>query len=440
MILFYGKWRVSDGVKALAESLHIPVDTRDDADVDVDFSQYNAIIPTPGVSPSNRIYQSDKILSEMDFAARYLPKGFKTVCITGTDGKSTTAWIVYKLLCSEYGENKVFLSWNFEIPFSETVRQIREKGLKHGYIVIEVSSFMAHNLSRPSGLSSLESLPKGERTGGFHSNHSIFTNFETDHLNWHPNLQDYFHAKMRVFHYTTGNSIINEQVFSRAQEFGLDIPKDIPNVRIFWIDKNLKDRTDGENIIISGRKKYKLSETQFSGIHNAMNILSSTLVTASLKICSKRTREYLKNISGLSHRLEFITEKNRIQFVDDSKSTSAQSLIAALGSFEDRKICLIAGGSDKWDTFEYLGPILAKKVKHAELIGATREILGKICEQYGVSYHYSENMNEAVRLSAKTAKPGDTVLLSPGCASFGMFKDYLDRAQKFREAVNDLTL
>jgi len=78
-----------------------------------------------------------------------------------------------------------------------------------------------------------------------------------------------------------------------------------------------------------------------------MNILSSTLVTASLKICSKRVKDYLKNISGLAHRLETVTTRNRVIFVDDSKSTSAQSLIAALGSFEDKKICLIAGGSDK---------------------------------------------------------------------------------------------
>ena len=151
---------MSDGVKALADSLYIPIDIRDDADENVDFSLYNTIIPTPGVSPNNRIYKSDKILSEMDFAARYLPKGFKTICVTGTDGKSTTAWILYKLLCSEYGEGQVFLSGNFEVPFSETVRQIREQGLKRGFIVIEVSSFMAYNLSCLSGLKSLELFPK----------------------------------------------------------------------------------------------------------------------------------------------------------------------------------------------------------------------------------------------------------------------------------------
>lgn len=133
----------------------------------------------------------------------------------------------------------------------------------------------------------------------------------------------------------------------RAKELGLKLPTDIPNVQIFGQDKSLKDRTDGENIIISGRKKYLLSETQFSGIHNAMNILSSTLIMKTLRVCSKRTRECLKYISGLTHRLELVTTKNGVSFIDDSKSTSAQSLIAALGSFEDSKVCLIAGGSDK---------------------------------------------------------------------------------------------
>ncbi|MDD5197732.1 MAG: UDP-N-acetylmuramoyl-L-alanine--D-glutamate ligase [Candidatus Gracilibacteria bacterium] len=419
-VLIYGKGKVGTALKNFCEYNKIPSDIRDDSDNIESFDKYSIIIPSPGINPSHRIYTTGKIVGELDFISPYLPKGFKIISITGTDGKSTTAWIAYNLLKQEYGEEKVFLSGNFEIPFAETVQTIQEKGLKGGCIVLEVSSFMSYNI------------------GSFKSTHSIFTNFETDHLNWHPNIQDYFDAKMRLFEHTTGVSIINEQVFSRAKEFGLRLPTNIPNVRIFGTDKNLKDRTDGENIILSGRKKYLLNETRFSGMHNAMNILSCTLVINTLKICSKRTREYLKNISGLSHRLELVTTKNGVAFVDDSKSTSAQSLIAALGSFADKKVILIAGGSDKGDTFEHLGPILGQKVKHAALIGATREILGKICERHGVSYYYSESMNEAVLLSAKTAKAGDIVLLSPGCASFGMFKDYLDRAEKFRESVENL--
>lgn len=323
-ILIYGKGRVGNALKQFLEYNMIPSDIRDDSDPVTDFSAYGSIIPSPGISPSHRIYATGKIVGELDFVYSYLPKGFKIVSVTGTDGKSTTAWIMYNLLKQEYGEANVFLSGNFETPFAETVRIIQERKLKKGYIVLEVSSFMAYNI----------------RT--FRSTHSIFTNFETDHLNWHPDLQDYFDAKMRLFQHTTGISCINEQVFSRAEESGLKLPTDIPCIRIFGQTGTLKDRTDGENIIVSGRKKYRLSETQLSGFHNAMNILSSVLVTNALKICSKRIREYLKNISGLSHRLELVTVKNGIAFIDDSKSTSAQSLIAALGSFEGKKIILIA--------------------------------------------------------------------------------------------------
>ncbi|EKD30090.1 MAG: UDP-N-acetylmuramoylalanine-D-glutamate ligase [uncultured bacterium (gcode 4)] len=453
-VLIYGKGRVGTALKKFCEYHKISAEIKDDSDIIDGFDEYDVIIPSPGISPSHKIYTTGKIVGELDFVYAYLPKNFKIISITGTDGKSTTAWILYNLLKQEYGEGKVFLSGNFEIPFAETVQTIQERSLKNGYIILEVSSFMAYNIQ------------------SFQSTHSIFTNFETDHLNWHSNLQDYFNSKIRLFEHTIGTSLINEQVFSRAKEFGLALPKDIPNVRVFGVEilptvivsetkqsrmqsekdeiamllhssqwqktPVLKDKTDGKNIIVSGQKKYLLNETRFSGMHNAINILSCVLVANVLKICSKRTREYLKDISGLPHRLELVTTRNEVRFIDDSKSTSAQSLIAALDSFGDQKICLIAGGSDKWDSFEHLGQILAKKVKHAELIGATQEILGKICEQQGVPYHSSESMDEAVCLSAKTAKSGDVILLSPGCASFGMFRDYLDRAEKFRRAVEKL--
>ena len=420
MICIYGKWRVGNGLERFCQYNHISYEVKDDADNFTDFSRYSVIVPSPGITPSHRIYQTGKIIGELDFVYGFLPKGFKILSVTGTDGKSTTAWILYNLLKMEYGEDRVFLSGNFEIPFAETVTIIQERWFKTGYIVLEVSSFMSYNIT------------------SFKSTHSIFTNFEIDHLNWHTDLQEYFDAKIRLFENTTGISCINEQVFQRAKAWDLNISQHIPNIRFFGTNHILKDRTDGENIIISNRKKYILSETHFSGLHNAMNILSCTLITNVLKICSKRTWEYLKNISGLAHRMEQVIVKNGITFIDDSKSTSAQSLLAALWSFEDKNTYLIAGGSDKWDSFEHLGVMLQEKVKHAELIGATRETIWEICKQKGVSFHYSESMDEAVRLSAQAAKQGDNILLSPGCASFGMFRDYLDRANKFREAIEKI--
>ncbi len=141
----------------LAKSLNIAIKQVDDADSDFRSDDFLAIIPTPGVNPKNRAYTSGNILSELDFAYRYLPKGFKILAVTGTDGKSTTAWMLYELMRHEYGDDRVFLSGNFEIPFSETVLDIRNRGLKNGYIVLEVSSFMAYSIGLRHGI---ETLPK----------------------------------------------------------------------------------------------------------------------------------------------------------------------------------------------------------------------------------------------------------------------------------------
>lgn len=140
---------------SLANSLHIPVSLVDDADADFIASVYDAIIPTPGVNPNNRSYSANNILSELDFAHRYLPKDFKIISITGTDGKSTTAWMTYELLRQEFGEDQVFLSGNFEIPFAQTVADIRSRGLTKGYIVLEVSSFMAYGIGQTHFLDQL---------------------------------------------------------------------------------------------------------------------------------------------------------------------------------------------------------------------------------------------------------------------------------------------
>lgn len=456
-ILFYGKARVGEAVVALSKSLGIGIVQKDDSDAEFDASEYLAVIPTPGVPPTNRAHSGGNVLSELDFAHRYLPKGFKIVSVTGTDGKSTTAWILFELFRREFGDDRVFLSGNFEIPFSETVRQIREKGLKRGVIVIECSSFMLHDVGSAHSLAMLEKLPKGEREGGFKTDHSIFTNLESDHLNWHADLAEYLRDKLALARLTTGTAAVNAQVPARTASWGVKF-ETLPQMRFFGavdagskssdnaaiaakeskrpeLAVELRDRTDGQNITVTGRNKYRLEETRFSGLHNALNVLSVVVVGNAMKICSKRTKTYLKDIGGLAHRLEFVTEKNGVRYVDDSKSTSCQSLKAALGAFGPKSVRLIAGGSDKGDPFEGLEAPLGEKTAFAALIGATAAQLAGICEKAGVPHQICADMDEAVSAASEGASSGQTVLLSPGCASFGLFKDYLDRANKFREAV-----
>lgn len=421
MILIYWKGKVGNGIAGLCDILDISYDMRDDSD-EVDFSRYEFIIPSPGIPSSHDVYKTWKIKSELDFAYEFLPKSFHIVAVTGTDGKSTTSWILYELLRKEFGEEKVYLSGNFDTPFSETITQILEKKQKRWYIVIEVSSFMSYSLHL------------------FRADYSVFTNFKPDHLNWHKDLQDYLDAKMNLIARTKITSVLNQQIliFADKSWLSLDVPK---NSRVFSLQDGLsekaRDWTNGVDIVVSWRKKYSLSETHFSGLHNALNMLSVVLVLNEMKVCSKRVREYLKNITWLPHRIEFVTKKNWITYIDDSKSTSCQSLMAALTAFNKEKIILIAWGSDKGDAFEWLEDSLLG-VKYCILIWATKDILAAKCKEAWVTYEKVDSMPDAVERAQWKAINWDIVLLSPGCASFWLFRDYLDRAEKFREAIKKL--
>lgn len=149
---------------------------------------------------------------------------------------------------------------------------------------------------------------------------------------------------MNLVAHTKKRVIAQESLQIKSEKYQLPFPK---ITRWYGENQTLKDSTDGENIRLSGRKKYQLSQTKLTGTFNAMNLLAATCVTNELKICSKRIATYLPTIAGLPHRLEFVAIKNGVTYIDDSKSTSAQSLKVALQSYVGKKVVLIAGGSDK---------------------------------------------------------------------------------------------
>lgn len=435
MYCIYWKNKVGWAVATLCDYLGIPYEMIDDSDAVIAFEKYEVIIPSPGVPGTHRIYKTGKVLAELDFAYQYLPKGFQIISITGTDGKSTTSWIAYNILQKEFfGKKSVYLSGNFDIPFSATVLEILTKWEKRGYIVLEVSSFMTHAIRN------------------FTSDYTIFTNLKSDHLNWHRDLSEYVNAKMNLVHHTSRKTIFNAQIldFIKEKNLRLSLPE---NVRVFWNtkEKSEKDWTDGEDIVLSWRKKYKLSETHFTGFHNAMNLLSVGLLGNEMGICSKRIRRYFGEIRWLPHRLEKIGEKNGIIFVEDSKSTSSQSLEAALGAYvpvksekywyqepRTKNLLLIVGGSDKGDSFVHLSEKFQERVKAMVCIGATRDQFVAIAKQENIPYLATDVLVLGVQWLYEQGSTGDVLMLSPGCASFGLFKDYLDRANQFREIVKNL--
>ena len=212
---------------------------------------------------------------------------------------------------------------------------------------------------------------------------------------------------------------------------------DAHNIRFFGesYDKALKDRIEMPYIIISWRKKYDLRETNFVWDVSALNILAATIVTNELWICSKRTKEYLRNIHWLPHRLALYKEKGWVRFYDDSKSVSFQSLKAALGSFK-WKIHLIAWWQDRWDDFFWLENLLKSKTITCAFMWETKEKLAEKAKIAWVRYFLVNSIYEAIFNISKETKAWDIVLLSPGCASLDMFSSYEERALRFKEAVD----
>ncbi len=421
MILIYWKWKVWLAIASLCDWQGIKYHICDDANRPDSYDVYEYIIPSPGIPWTHEVYQTGKIISELDFAYQFLPKKFQIISVTWTDWKSTTSWIMYNILEKEFSVNKsVYLSGNFDVPFSATILDILKKWEKKWIIVVEVSSFMAFSLKQ------------------YQSDYSIFTNFKPDHLNWHKDLQEYLDAKMNLMLRTKKKAIINEQIFEFAQDENLIIEHS-DKFKSFWMNTTSRDSTDGENIKISGRRKYTLSEWNFSWKHNALNILSCLLVANGMKICSKRSREYLNQIKWLPHRLEIIANKWWIVIVEDSKSTSSQSLAAALGSFGDAKnLLLIVGGSDKGDSFSHLHTLFSNRVAAMVCIGTTKQQFIDIAKTAKIEYLSTDNLVEWVTWLYDKKKVWDVLMLSPGCASFWLFKDYLDRANQFRDIIKKL--
>ena len=270
MYAIYGKARVGEAVARLAESLGVSVRIFDDADPDFRASDFEAVIPSPGVCPTNRAFDGNNVVGELDFAYRYLPKGFKIIAVTGTDGKSTIAWMIYSILREAFGEERVFLSGNFEIPFSETVKTIRERSLESGYIVLEVSSFMAQSI------------------GSFHADVTVFSNFQRDHLNWHGSMENYWKAKMNLVAHTEQAVIAHGSLRKNENEFPKGITK--------WYG--------------TGDRTFDLSGMPFHGEHNAQNALAATLAANELGIPDGQARAALAKTASLPHRLELVKVKN----------------------------------------------------------------------------------------------------------------------------------
>ena len=325
--------------------------------------------------------------------------------VTGTKGKGTTSSLIFEIL--KTAGKTAYLGGNIGVaPFS-----FLEKIKKDDYVVLELSSFQ------------LESLQINLKV-------AVITNFSREHLkpadpnnpNHHKTLEDYFMAKASIVRFQTKNNfaVINENLKAKIED---------------CFKKYFRCR---------GKRKYFAKsdlKSQLIGEHNKENIAAAVETAKILKINKKYVAKAVANFKGLEYRIEFITEKSSINFYNDSFATTPDATITALKSFA-APVILLAGGADKGNDFKKMAKEIKKRVKFLILFqGEGSSRLKHQLRKLSFSDNkiaMANNRDEAIKTALTKTDSGDVVLLSPGCASFGVFKNYKERGRLFREKIKKI--
>jgi len=356
------------------------------------------------------------VMGEVELAYRVCRSPI--IAITGTKGKSTTSTLLGLILSRAHTSGRTIVAGNIGKPFTRYVLGLTEQDL----LVLEVSSFQL------------------EATVQFAPRVSVILNIRQDHFDRHSDMEDYAAAKYKIFANQTedGHTVLNADdpraaacasltraqviLFSSLQRLGEGV---------YIEDNKIVAKYGGSSTTIMGR-----DELRIPGRHNLENAMAAVAVSLVYGVDPEIMREELRDFSGLEHALEFVAEARGVRFVNDSKSTNVVSLKAALESLDGNTI-LIMGGRDKGNDYEPLKSLVHEKVNHLILIGESAE---KIRNSMGsfTKTHRGTTMYDAVYMAYSLAKPGDTVILSPACASFDMFRDYAERGTIFKKAVEKI--
>ncbi|WP_288684793.1 UDP-N-acetylmuramoyl-L-alanine--D-glutamate ligase, partial [uncultured Brachyspira sp.] len=377
------------------------------------------IIISPGVPQSIDIVKEAKkrnikVIGEIEFAYNLIPDR-NYISVTGTDGKTTTVNLIYSIINSY---KKARLLGNVGNTFSKEVESIE----KDEDIVLELSSFQL------------------ETVDNFHSHISVILNIAEDHLDRYKDIEDYFNAKKNITKNQNSNDflILNYDNFYTNRYYNeLIETKDIAfNVLTFstkYREANLYYNSEDECLYYNGEKIFSIAKRKLLGMHNIENILASVLACIKDNIPIEYIDKAVNNFKSIEHRLEFVKEIDGVRYINDSKATSMSAVMSALKSF-DKDIILIMGGRNKGIDFKPLKSIIEDRVKKLILTGEASEDLNKMID---VSNKIIiKDFTEAFDYAKKIAVKGDTVLLSPGCASFDSFKNYEERGKYFKSLVN----
>lgn len=358
------------------------------------------------------------IWSEIQLAY-HVAKG-RLAAITGTNGKTTTTALTGEIMKSHFEE--VFVVGNIGIPYTETALDTTERSVT----VAEVSSFQLETIM------------------DFHPNVSAILNITPDHLNRHGTMENYIEIKERVtVNQTEEDCVVLNYDDPVLREFAEK--EDLkPKVFFFSSTQELKDGMflDGDMIVYAhgGRREdvVNVRDLQLLGRHNYENVMAAIAIAIRMGVPMDSIRRTVKDFKAVEHRIEFVLERAGVRYYNDSKGTNPDAAIQAIRAMPGPTV-LIAGGYDKNSEYDEWIESFGDKVKYMVLIGQTRDKIAECAREHGFTeIMYAEDMAEAVRVCAAYANTGDNVLLSPACASWGMFDNYEQRGDIFKECVRSL--
>ncbi|MFB0972102.1 MAG: UDP-N-acetylmuramoyl-L-alanine--D-glutamate ligase [Neofamilia sp.] len=381
--------------------------------------KFKLVMKSPGINPNHILIQNlknagAKIISDLELGYKY--KGDeKLICITGTNGKTTTTVLVNDILNSGGISSNAVGNIGVGAVF-ELINTTKD------FLVIECSSFQLDDVDL------------------FKPNISVIMNITSDHLDYHGTTENYKNAKLNIL------KNLNKKDYAVLN----------------FDDKNLKElRGDYNKIFISTLEKIEsgvylydgkifisekgvsteyldTKDTYIKGVHNYYNIMASIAVAEILKLDREIVKETIQNFQGVPHRLQFVRLHNGVSYYNDSKGTNSDSTMKAIASF-DNPLIIFLGGYDKKEDFTELLNMGKDKIKAILAIGQTKDqVVNKALELGYKNIYEIDNLEEGINIASKISQTGDVVLLSPACASWGMFKNFEERGNKFIQLVEEL--
>ncbi len=379
------------------------------------------IVKSPGIPETAPMVVSLKekgvpVISEIEFAARYTTS--KMVCITGSNGKTTTTSLIYHILKKDGMD--VGLAGN--IGHSLALQVAEEP---HDCYVLELSSFQLDDMFE------------------FRADVAVLLNITPDHLDRYDFcMQNYVDSKMRILR---NQRPIDTFIYWDGDEYiGRELQKLQPDVRLCAFSDKAHAQAvgypSGDKLTLAAPEPFEmpLAELALQGKHNLRNSMAAAMAALSAGASQEAVRAGLADFPGVEHRLERVASVNGVSYVNDSKATNVDACYCALESMQT-PVVLIIGGKDKGNDYAPIRAIAGEKCRAIVYLGADNAKLHDNFDALGLPIADTHNMADCVAACSALAQPGDTVLLSPCCASFDLFKNMEDRGEQFKARVSELT-